>query len=984
MPSINDRSFPLEVLNGATRSRRDFLGLIAAAMAVATGCRRAPEAIMPATRRDPRHHPGEPVEYATAVERNGFGLGLIVTCHDGWPVKVEGNPLHPISQGATDAITQACLWELYDPDRSRRPMRREGQSRVEGSWADFETFTARHFAALRRRAGDGLCVLGEPSLSPSLEGMRGRFLEAFPNAQWYTWSPVNDEHELAGTSILFGEALRPFYDLTQADVVLSLDADLLGQHPASLKHARDFARRRRGDGSDLNRLYIAESTFSITGSVSDHRLAIRSSDVTGFAKALVTELGRQGSALPADLMRACERDGSGNTSWGDGDILGLARDLMAHRGRCMMAAGVRQPPIVHALVHMLNFALGARGNSVRYLESGESTGMIDGLRELTDRINAGSVDTLLLLGGNPVYDAPADLAFGDALSHAGTTIHLSAYNDITSRACTWHAPCAHQLETWGDVRACDGTVSISQPMLEPLWGGQSAIELLAMITQDDLRTGYELVGRTFQESFTGGMPFARAWHESVQTGVVANTRWPEVEPNVREIDWPGLMLGAPGPSNDNQAIEAVFIADHKVFDGRHANNALLQELPDPLTKLTWSNAAVIGPATARSTGVDTGDVLRIEHDGRSLELPVCVLPGHAERSVTLPLGYGRRAAGRVGNRRGVDVYPLRTTTALDVIEGVRVTATGQHRRLASTQTHHDLLTRREHAEAQRRVANLVREWDITADERMPDSDPPGSERVPKHQSRREYQGDNHQWGMAVDLAACIGCNACVIACQVENNIPVVGEAEVHRGREMHWLRIDRCIIDSADSVRIAHLPVACMHCEEAPCETVCPVAATVHTAEGLNDQNYARCIGVRYCENNCPYKVRRFNWFDHQGDLENVEAQRHNPDVSVRSRGVMEKCTYCVQRIERARLLSKVEDEPLTDGTIAPACAQVCPTRAIVFGDLNDPASQVRRLHDSNRAYSLLGELGTKPRTMYLARYRNPMREPHAKTDPAQ
>ncbi len=979
---------------GPAGTRRQFLKLMGASFALAglTGCRWPKENIVPATRQPGNRIPGVPVQYATAFELSGVATGLLVTSYDGRPIKIEGNDKHPFSRGKTNAWMQASLLDLYDPDRSQQPVERTaGRTTNYRSWDEFRAFAGSHFAALRDRGGKGLSVLAEPSSSPSRADQKARLLAACPQAHWYEYEPCSRDHEREATRLAFGRPCRQHLVLAQADVVVSLASDFLMTHPAAVRYAGDFAARRRADDRTMNRLWVFESNHTVTGSNADHRYPARSADIGNVLRQIAAELVKK---MPAAAELGAFVPPPRRSPLASAVAERVARDLVDHHGRAVLTVGPQQPPAVHAEALALNRVLGAFGATLRFTEEPdpERPTHAAAITALCDQVRRGEVDTLLILGGNPVYDAPADLDFGAALTAAPTSIHLSLYDDETSRRCTWHVPRAHYLESWGDARAYDGTLSLVQPLVEPLYGGLTSLELLALVGGDVLTVGHDIVRRTWGESFDFGADRQKLWEQALHDGVVAETEWPWRTPELRP--WPPLADETPA-----DGWEVVFSPDYSVYDGRFANNAWLQELPDPLSKLTWDNAALLAPADAAKLGVTrTGDVLRVEMPGgRSLELPACILPGHAESSLTLPLGYGRtQAAGAVAAGAGCDVFTLRAGAAPNIVStGVRVTASGRHHALATTQDHHAIRSTVGDQEEQQRVAVLVREATQEHYRDHPDF-AQHTVHLPQLDSlwkEREYK--DHKWGMAIDLNACIGCGACTLACQAENNIPVVGKAEVAKGREMHWMRVDRYFRGDADNAAVVHQPVTCVHCENAPCEQVCPVAATVHDEEGLNVMVYNRCIGTRYCSNNCPFKVRRFNWFyNHHGPyhprsardgtaalpgllphakVTPIEMLAHNPSVTVRSRGVMEKCTFCVQRISAVKSTARNEGwAHIADGLITPACAQACPTSAIVFGDLNDSDSRVARLHQDNRSYGLLEELNIKPRTKYLAKLRNP------------
>jgi molybdopterin-containing oxidoreductase family iron-sulfur binding subunit len=974
-PEFNDlvaREFPglaEEIADPATR--RDFLKILGASLGLVglTSCRWPKELILPFASQPEGHVPGVPQQYATAFELGGAAAGLLVTSFDGRPTKIEGNPLHPGSLGAASALAQAAVLELYDPERSQHPVRREGGREIAQTWDDFAAFSRAQFAGLRARRGAGLAVLAEESSSPSMARLRARFAEVFPQASWHEYEPLSRDNEREGTRSAFGKALRPVYRFAEAEVVVCLDADPLHGHPDALRHAREFAGRRRGEKGKASRLFVAECVPSLTGAAADHRLPVSPSEGATVAAAMAAGLAAAGVALPDSLHPLA---GSAVPTGASRFVSAAVQSLAAARGRGLLVAGERHDAAVHALVAALNAALGNVGHTVDYVDaSGEQRGPhAETIVELAAALEAGRVDTLVILGGNPAYNAPADLAFAGKLGRARTSIHLSLFDDETSRRCTWHVPRAHVLETWGDTRGWDGTVSVQQPLIEALYGGKSTIELLAAALDDAPSSGYEIVRETFR-GLAKAVDIETTWRRTLHDGVLAGSAWPSVEPAPAFADLAAAAarLAAGRPA---EGLTAVFIADASVHDGRFANNAWLQELPDPLTKIAWDNAACVGPETAARLGVGHGDVVRLDVGGRSLEIAAYVLPGMAPDTVALPLGYGRTAAGRVGTGVGFDTYTVRTAGSPWIAFGARVAKTGRTYLLATTQDHHaiDLIGLRER---EHRIGELVREVELDELERDPQAvrKEAGDIAALPLFTELDYKGE-HQWGMSIDLSACIGCHACTIACQAENNIAVVGKAQVAKGREMHWIRVDRYFSGKPEMPKIVFQPVACQHCEMAPCESVCPVAATVHSDEGLNQMVYNRCVGTRYCSNNCPFKVRRFNYLNYFKKLPQVEKMVFNPEVTIRSRGVMEKCTFCVQRIEAVKIAAKNDRRPIADGEITPACAQTCPTEAIVFGDLKDPGSRVSKLHRNERAYGLLAELNVQPRTRYLAKLRNP------------
>ncbi|MGN6283179.1 TAT-variant-translocated molybdopterin oxidoreductase [Frateuria sp.] len=913
--------------------RRGFLKLLGASLALAGlgACSRPPqEEIVPWVRRPDQLPPALPRFYASTLACAGDVAGVLVETHQGRPTKIEGNPAHPTSLGATTPAMQAAVLELWDPDRSQAPVH-EG---VASSWDAFGD-EVRTLATRFARDGRGLRVLSGRLDSPTLAAQREAWLKRFPGSHWHAYEAVDEDNALAGARLAFGEPLHTRYHFDRAQTILALEADFLGAMPGTLRHGRDFIGGRDPQAEAFSRLYVMEASPSLTGAKADHRWALGSAHIGMAALELGELLGvpgvhaTQSSGLSTRRLRA------------------LAQDLDAQHGSSLVLAGRTQPPWVHALAHLLNEALGNVGHTVEYYappEPWESS--TQGLRELTAAMAGGQVDTLLILDGNPVYATPVDAQFAAHLAKVPHRIHLGLYRDETARACQWHLPRTHALEAWSDLRAADGTASAVQPVIAPLYDSRSAHELLALFL-GDLQSPRARVQGTWRAD-------EAAWRAILQSGVIPHSAPPAQQPRVDR----GFLAQVTAPE-DAPGLELLIAPDPTVWDGRYANNGWLQECPKPLTTLTWSNVALVSPELALAHDLKNGDALELRIAGRHTQAPVWVMPGQAARSVTVCLGYGRRHAGRVGGHLGFDAYALRSMDAPWRSDGLRINRTGAHHALGGGQRHHTM-EGREPVRAS--TLEAFRADPTFAQEHAP---PPPS--LYPDRLHGEYA-----WGMSVDLNACIGCGACTIACQAENNIPVVGAEEVERGREMHWIRIDRYYEGDARAPRIHHQPVPCMHCEHAPCEVVCPVGATVHDAEGLNVQVYNRCVGTRFCSNNCPYKVRRFNFLQYS-DLhtETLKAQR-NPDVSVRNRGVMEKCTYCIQRIETAHIAADREGRRIADGEVLTACQAVCPTQAIVFGDQQDPASAVSRQKASPRHYTLLEELNTRPRTTYLAAIRNP------------
>jgi molybdopterin-containing oxidoreductase family iron-sulfur binding subunit len=936
--------------------RRQFMKLMAASFALAgmSACTRQPtELIVPYVRNPEDLVPGQPLFYATAMTLGDSGaVGLLVESHMGRPTKVEGNPDHPASLGATDAFAQASVLDLYDPDRSQ-VITYLGEIRP---WDAFQKAMRGVIDAQREKKGAGLRILTDTVVAPTLGAQLKGVLDELPEAKWHQWEPAGRDSARAGAMLAFGEIVETRYDLDKADVVLSLDADFLACGPGHLTYARAFARRRRvGDGAKMNRLYAVDASSSVTAANADHRLPLRPSQVRDFARAVAAGLGTD-TEIPAGLEQY--------SVW----IEAVVADLKAHEGSSAVIAGDYQPPAVHALAHAMNHRLGNVDRTVTYTRSIESAPVVhaESIRELAAAMEDGSVDVLLILGGNPVYDAPTDLRFAERMQNVALRVHLASHNDETSELSHWHVPQAHYLETWGDTVAFDGTATITQPLIEPLYGGKSAIELLSALLEDTPRNGYEIVRAHWHEWYEkagrrAADTFDAFWRKIVHDGVVPGTALPAKQAVLQRHWGTELAKAPPAGAPESGTLEIAFRPDPTIYDGRFANNGWLQELSKPMSKLTWDNAALLSVATASRLGVTNGELLALTFGGSSIEAPAWILPGHPDDTITAHLGYGRRRAGRVGNGTGFNAYALRRLDSLHFGRGVQVRKPGARYALASTQDHHSM-------EGRDLVhATTLEEYEHgSASEHAARHSPEGLSLYPDH----PYDG--YAWGMAIDLSSCIGCNACTIACQAENNIAVVGKEQVARGREMQWIRVDRYFEGEPANPQTYHQPVPCMHCENAPCEVVCPVNATVHSSEGLNEMVYNRCVGTRYCSNNCPYKVRRFNFLLFSDwETETLKMQR-NPDVTVRSRGVMEKCTYCVQRINQSRIQAKKEGRQIRDGEIVTACQQVCPTEAIVFGDINDKDSRVAKLRGDRRHYGLLEELGTRPRTTYLGAVRNP------------
>jgi molybdopterin-containing oxidoreductase family iron-sulfur binding subunit len=1004
--------------------RRQFLTASGAAAATATlsGCLRRPvEHILPYARQPEYVLPGIPLHYATVLPRRGDAIGVIVESHEGRPTKIEGNPEHPashpgrrvrtaggVSHGGTDLQTQAEILNLYDIDRSAHVLRGRGEERAKSSWSEFDEFFREHLRGLEAGAGEGLRVLMEPTTSPTLVAVRQAFLARFPRARVHTYSPISDWNALEGARVAFGRPLHAVVDYAAARVIVSLECDFLLTETGNARWQRLFAEGRRfrdpAGARQMNRLYVVESMLSVTGANADHRLRLPSRDVGRYLRALARALGEAGIDVSA-VQAALGQTGEFPEAW----LGAVARDLVANRGRSVIVVGSRQPAWVHALAHALNDALGNVGQTVSFhevLDAGPDP--VADLRALVDDMRGRRVNTLLMLGGNPVYDAPRDVAFAEALENVAVKIHLAPYDDETSELCDWHLPMAHPLESWGDHRSLEGAYAIQQPLIAPLRGGRNAIEVLGFASGERSWRAYHAVRRHFQKLFPGDA-FERAWRLALQRGIVAGV--PGTAATGVALDGASVAAATrAGAAREMRELgegnwEVSFVPDSKLLDGHWANNPWLLELPDPITKVSWDNAAMLSVRSAQVLGVRNGDLIRIERDGvEAIEVPVVLVPGMADRTIALPLGWGRRRAGRYATGCGFDVNPARAGDSFWFGDGYSVRRTGGTYPIVMTQEHHAMEGRPIVVDAtveEYGARPNFGQWAIPTPSVGPlwtevdyrTSHPPAQggtswSLLPVRRPPEPGGPPRHAWGMTIDLTTCTGCNACVIACIAENNIPIVGKEQVARGREMHWLRIDRYFTERAfapaeggrayyealdeDRLQVAFQPVACQHCEEAPCENVCPVAATPHSPEGINEMTYNRCIGTRYCMNNCPYKVRRFNYLAFQGHVTELQRMQFNPNVSVRMRGVVEKCTYCIQRIQAARITARNEGRRIREGEVVPACAQACPSQAILFGDLNSPDDVATVWAHVDRGYKLLADVGTQPRTTFLGRVRNP------------
>jgi len=1026
------REFPEGASNLDGVDRRQFMKIMAASFALGgaglTGCRRPESNLLPFGKSVEGVVPGLPLYYATAMPLRNSAIPLLAETHEGRPTKLEGNPMYAPHGGGSSLLAQASVLDLYDPDRATAHTKGKDTLDAEAVKSLLNGVGTAHAAD----GGAGLAFLAESSSSPTRARLVRVLKEKFPKATWAVYEPVADEPPVAAAQAAFGAAVKPIYRFAKAKRVVSIDADFLHAESGSLYYAREFAkgRRVRRKGDAMNRLYAVESGLSLTGCMADHRLRLATSHMTAFASALAAKVtgdatfGRAAAGL--DIK----------PEW----IAECAVDLAQHKGECLIVAGSHLPAEVHALVYAMNAALGNIGATVEFVQTGEDPAAT--LAELATAIQGGAIKSLVILGGNPVYNAPADLDWSAVQQKVPEVIRYGYYVDETSALAGVHIAAAHYLESWGDARTSDGTIVPVQPMILPLFGGLTELEVLAMIAGAPSSDPYTLVFATTTAS--AGAEADDVFRRFLHDGLLVGTEYPVVAVTLNAAGVAGLLPAATAlPVFSKSNLEVRFVADHKVDDGRFVNNGWLQECPDPITKLAWDNAILISPRLAIELGISparslvqvarkeaadfTGGteharILEVTVGGRKVRGPAHIQPGLANYTILLPLGYGRTKTGRVGEGSGFDAYAVRTSETMAVAVGATVLVTDDEQLLADTQEHwsmegRDLVREANYGEYQEHP-DFVKEVGLEAHSPSILGEK-GEEMTLGEQSSQIPRGGSlyvtpkfdgvHQWGMSIDLNTCIGCNACVVACQAENNIPIIGRDQVQRGRIMHWIRIDRYYSDGkADAAafggegnleipeepQVSLQPVACMQCELAPCETVCPVNATVHDDEGLNVMAYNRCVGTRYCANNCPYKVRRFNFFDwniRQTDslylgplgpkgMPELVKMVKNPQVTMRMRGVMEKCTYCVQRIENGKIQWKVKvaqeghpaDVVVPDGHIKTACQQACPVEAIVFGNLLDPESAVSQAKAAEQDYALLGYLNTRPRTTYLGKLRNP------------
>jgi len=911
-----------------------FMTGVAATLA---SCGRPPEEIVPYVEIPERATPGVPLRFASALPLAGYGRGVIVTSVEGRPIKVEGNPRHPASLGSTDLYGEATVLSLYDPDRSKAPY---SENRTQ-SWSAFEAALRPRLDRHHAEQGKGLVVLTRRITSPSWLAQLDALKRSMPQMKWYRYEAIEDDAIRNGAKMAFGRLATPLPRLSDVRVMLTLDSDPIGTGPEQISYARGIVDARRPQApADSLRLYSAEPDWSLTGALADHRIAFRPELIRNVAIEVARAIGA--GFEPPDLPDEIKEFAAA-----------AAADLQARRGAGLVMAGPRQPSEVHALCHWINAQLRAPVDFIAPVDP-VTEGHTESLRSFVSDVRGGHVQTLIIVDANPVYDAPGSLGLDEAIKAVPFKAHFGGYRDETAQLCTWHLPLTHVLESWSDIRAYDGTASVIQPLLIPLYDSRDPHQVLATLQTEAGPSTLDLV-RNQWTSAASDKDRADLWRQTLHDGVVANSAF-------AKISLPSVSLPKVAPATAAGRFSLALAPDPSVFDGAMANNAWLQECPKPFTSQAWGNALHVAESDARELGLGDGEAVQLKRGETTLEVPVLIRHGQASGVLSTTLGYGRKHAGTIGSGVGFDVYPWRDAESPWLIDNVTVVKAAQRSEILQTQHFFDLEGEAETLQPRLTLADLA---SGNFHFERPGSNPPTL--------YPPVEADTYEWAMAIDASACIGCNACVVACQAENNIPVVGPDEIAMGRDMHWMRIDHYVVDG----RPGFSPTPCMHCEHAPCEPVCPVAASIHDSEGLNVQVYNRCVGTRFCQSNCPYKVRRFNFAGYAdgqeyGNLgEDIVKAVFNPNVTVRSRGVMEKCTYCVQRISVARRSAEREGRRLRDGEVVTACQAACPTKAIHFGNLSDANSRINALRADPRSYSLLGELGTRPRTTYLARLQN-------------
>ncbi len=963
-------------------SRRGFMKVMGASLALAgmTGCTKQPdEPIYPYIKQPEDLVLGRPNFFATAYPFPTGAAPVLVKSQAFRPVKVDGNPEHPASKGRSDLFTQATLLDLYDPDRSQHVVRIAAEQALT---SDFGGFSDALRGAVQYGGGQGFVVLSETITSPSLAAQWKQLQAKYPQAKLVQWEPVNRDSARIASKAVLGDFYDAQYRLENADVILSLDADFLSSNafPGFLPMSAAYAERHRYEaGNVMNRLYVVESMPTVTGGKAEHRLGLKPSEIEKFASALASGATYSGPEPAQKFFSA------------------LLADLKKAGSKAVVIAGEQSSPAVQAAAHALNAQLGAVGSTVVYTETVAAIPSVqnDDLKALVGAMNAGQVKALVILNVNPVYSAPGDLHFGDAMGKVPFTAHFGPYYDETGQRANWHVNAAHYLESWSDARACDGTISIVQPMIDPLYGGVTAHDVLQTVLDNPQMTSHEVVQATFKTYAKGGD--ATAWQKSLHNGWVEGTAF---EPKTGVKPGNQYQVSSTGQTAGSGTYEIAFKSDPSLYDGRFSNNGWLQELPKQITHLSWDNAALISMETMSALNVEERDLIEIESNGQKVTFPVLMQPGLPDGVIMVHLGFGRWF-GRVGQYVGSDANKLRSINAPWFQAGVKASKVAGAYDVSVTSVH-SLETRGKMAQSDLSKKELAGAHSLPGHEAMErgvirTATQAEAQKTPgfAHEGNLLYETPDKEtsffpdawhydkidkangqiqnaWAMSIDLNSCIGCNACVISCYAENNIPVVGREQVKVGRNMQWLRIDTYFEGDLHAPKAHFQPMMCQHCENAGCEQVCPVGATVHTPEGLNSMVYNRCVGTRYCSNNCPYKVRRFNFLLYSDyDTESLKFMR-NPDVTVRSRGVMEKCTYCVQRIEYAKIDADKEGRAVRDGEIVTACQQACPTDAIVFGNQNDKGSRIARLKAQERSYQVLADLNYRPRTSYVAGVSNP------------
>jgi Fe-S-cluster-containing dehydrogenase component len=952
-------------------SRRNFLSLIAASVALAglEGCKKPVQKIIPYVEAEIGTIPGIPKYYASTLPFKNNALGVVIENHDERPVKVEGNEKHPTSLGKSNSFAQASTLEMYDPDRARG-VKFKGKK---VDWNEYLNFAK----SINDGNGKGLAVLMQESSSPTIKSIQEDFKKNLPNADWVVYESVNNENLYDGIELAFSKRLQPLYRLEKAQIIVSLGSDFLGVDDNNIYHTRKFAQNRNivDENSTMNRLYVAESSISSTGSSADHRLNVPQHEMENLLAELAYELKQLGLRIEAKKVK------SSNNLW----VKAAAKDLFDGRGESIIIGGSSLPKEFHQLIALINYNLKA---PIDYYPLNMSqVSSVKNFESLCKDMKDGKINNLIILGANPVYDSPVDFDFVESLKKVKNSVHLTNIIDETSKLCSWNIAMNHYFECWGDAMTYDGHVSIVQPQIMPLFDSKSIIQVLSPIVHSKEESAYDTVKNVWKSKIVKSGNFEREWDKVLHDGLYKKPIFKKV--NVK----PASKISTAILNNyslDNDKFEIVFCPSSSVYDGRYANNGWLQEIPKPITSLTWDNAALISIKVAKKLNIKNGQMLEISVGDNSINIPAFITPGQNQKSITLELGYGRKFNGRIGNEVGFNVYPLRSSDSPSFILNGSIKVLNETYPLASTQDHHGLEDDKYAApgfddlankETQSRIPELVKQSTLDYYKDNPDW---VQKKVEQHKPDKKRSWADHsmynpdwdyskgpQWGMSIDLTSCTSCNACSIACQSENNIPVVGKQQVMNGREMHWIRIDNYFAGDPDNPEVSTQSVACVHCELAPCESVCPVAATTHSSDGVNQMTYNRCLGTRYCANNCPYKVRKFNFYNYTRDLPEVVQMAMNPDVSIRFRGVMEKCTYCYQRISSARITAENEGREIKDGDFQVACQQSCPADAIKFGDINDPNSEVSKAKRRNRDYALLAHLGTAPRTTYLAKIRN-------------